>query len=249
MAYASKVGRAKVSSSNPMALAVCDRCGIWHNFVDLSWQFDWRGPMLQNLRLLVCRRCKDIPQEQLRSIVLPPDPQPIINARPEFFQNDEAANFPSPTGQTDPTTGIPILSFGTTITSGTNPQTTITYQPIGNPTGLEINAQAPLVKNIAWGVTLPVLSVQALGTTTIQVTCSSPHNLSTNAQVGVEGLVVPLGNGACGIFSITVTSATAFTYTVYSAIAAGSLLTNTTLIKTANVGLPYGVTQVPVISP
>jgi hypothetical protein len=51
------------------------------NHVDLSWQFDWRGAQLQNLRILVCRRCLDVPHEQLRSYSPPPDPLPIVNPR------------------------------------------------------------------------------------------------------------------------------------------------------------------------
>ena len=89
MAYASKVGRARVDPSSPRALAVCQRCGIWHNHINLSWQFDYRGTRLQNLRLLVCPTCLDRPQPQLRAIVLPADPLPIPFALPEPFQDDE----------------------------------------------------------------------------------------------------------------------------------------------------------------
>jgi len=36
--------------------------------------------------MLVCDTCYDTPQEQLRSIVLPADPTPIVNPRPERSQ-------------------------------------------------------------------------------------------------------------------------------------------------------------------
>lgn len=74
-------GRARVSSRNPEAFAVCDRCGAIYNHIDLSWQFDWAGTELINKRILVCRRCTDVPQQQLRAIILPPDPVPIQNPR------------------------------------------------------------------------------------------------------------------------------------------------------------------------
>lgn len=80
-------GRASVNASKPRALAVCDRCGFLYNHYTLSWQFQWIGPRLQNIRILVCKTCMDIPQEQLREIVLPPDPVPIINPRPEDYTN------------------------------------------------------------------------------------------------------------------------------------------------------------------
>lgn len=82
-------GRAQVSTSNPRAFAVCDRCGLWWNHDQLNWQYEWAGTQLYNKGLLFCRECLDIPQEQLRTIVLPPDPLPIINARVENFSADE----------------------------------------------------------------------------------------------------------------------------------------------------------------
>ena len=82
-------GRAKVSSSHPQAFACCDRCSLWYNHVDLRWQMQWSGTKLQNLRLLVCERCWDVPQEQLKARILPPDPLPIRNPRPEYFYIDE----------------------------------------------------------------------------------------------------------------------------------------------------------------
>lgn len=89
MSYASKAGRARVSAKNPQAQGVCDRCSIWYNLVDLNWQFDWRGTSLQNLWLRVCKRCLDVPTEQLRSIALPADPVPVWQPRPENFLADE----------------------------------------------------------------------------------------------------------------------------------------------------------------
>lgn len=83
MAYASKAGRAHTSASNPRAFAVCDRCGIWYNQFKLIFQFEYAGASLVNRRLLVCPTCLDVPNEQLRAIILPADPVPISNPRPE----------------------------------------------------------------------------------------------------------------------------------------------------------------------
>lgn len=58
---------------------------MW-NLDRLQWQWDWQqGPRLKNLRILVCPDCYDKPQENGRTIVLPPDPIPIKNARPENY--------------------------------------------------------------------------------------------------------------------------------------------------------------------
>ena len=83
-------GRARVSTTNPRAFAVCDRCGCWQNHDRLSFQYEWTGTRLYNTRILVCPRCLDVPFQQLRTIVLPPDPVAILDARTEQFAVDEA---------------------------------------------------------------------------------------------------------------------------------------------------------------
>lgn len=83
---------ARVDANNPEAFAMCDRCGFWYNRSDLVWQFEWGGQKLYNKEVLVCitgNRCYDKPQEQLRTIILPPDPPPIVNARPPNFSFEE----------------------------------------------------------------------------------------------------------------------------------------------------------------
>lgn len=78
-------GRARVSMRRPEAQAVCDRCYLNYSHSDLTFQFDWAGAKLQNKQILVCKTCLDIPQPQLRTIVIPPDPIPIANPRPENY--------------------------------------------------------------------------------------------------------------------------------------------------------------------
>ena len=90
MGYASISGRASTSARNPRAHAICDRCGGRFNHDRLGFQFDWAGAALVNKRLLVCPRCTDRPQQQLRAIVIPADPVPIKNPRPEPFTSDES---------------------------------------------------------------------------------------------------------------------------------------------------------------
>jgi hypothetical protein len=75
---------ASVSADTPRALGTCDRCGFVYNRDRLAWQLDWRGPRMQNLRILVCPTCMDAPQQNgQRVIILPPDPVPIMNPRPD----------------------------------------------------------------------------------------------------------------------------------------------------------------------
>lgn len=240
MAYASQSGRARTSSTTPQAHAICDRCGFRYNHVNLQWQYDWRGAALQNVRILVCNNCLDTPQEQLRAIVVPADPMPIMQARTQDFQQAET-DYQTVTAPPiiDPTTGIPIpVNVTLSAEDGQN----LLTQQVGPPLGLSQGAVMPLVGKEHFAVKLNPLSVSAIGTDQISVTFSAPHGLLTDAQISVEGLANPQ---ACGFYSITVTTATAFTYQTNKVIPAASLLTATTNMVTALVGLPYGFTQIP----
>lgn len=99
MSYASQVGRARVSPSNPQALAVCDRCSMWYNGVDLRPQIIVAGATLIPINILVCRECFDVPNETTRAIVLPADPVPVVNPRVEPFYYDETTDTTTFIGQ------------------------------------------------------------------------------------------------------------------------------------------------------
>lgn len=240
MAYASIAGRARTNPSNPQAHAICDRCGFRYNRVDLNWQYDWRGATMQNIRILVCNTCMDTPQEQLRAIVVPADPVPIVQPRTQDFAQAETnyqtiSSIPS----IDPTTGIPIPGTTTLVTEdGKN----LLTQPVGIPAETDQSAVMPLDQQTAYRVQLAPLSVSSLGTDQIAVTFTTPHGLTTNDQIVVQGLANVNANGA---YSVTVTTATAFTYQTNVAIPAAALLTGSTLMVTANIGMPYGFDQLP----
>jgi hypothetical protein len=56
----------------------------------MQWQYDFRGgssPM--NIRILKCPRCMDDLRYQSKLLILPPDPAPIMNTRPENYVVDE----------------------------------------------------------------------------------------------------------------------------------------------------------------
>lgn len=74
--------RAETDPDNPRAWARCDRCYCLTNHYKLRWQFRYAGPRLINTNKLVCENCLDIPSQQERTIILPPDPTPIRHARP-----------------------------------------------------------------------------------------------------------------------------------------------------------------------
>lgn len=82
-------GRAEVDILSPRSFGVCDRCGFLYNLDDLIWQRQYAGVGTVNLEILVCSRCLDDLQPQLTATILPPDPEPVFNARPEYYSVDE----------------------------------------------------------------------------------------------------------------------------------------------------------------
>lgn len=127
-------GRARVNARNPRAFAICDRCGFLYNHVNLSWQYDWAGASLINKRILVCDTCNDVPQSQLRAIVVPPDPTPIQNPRTQDYVTAEQNTRTTQGNTVDPKTGIPVIGGDTRITQGSETRVT---QQTGEPPGGE----------------------------------------------------------------------------------------------------------------
>lgn len=245
MAYASQSGRARTSAKSPRAFAVCQRCGLWDNRDKMQFQMEWRGTTLRNIYILVCGRCYDTPQEQLRSITIPADPTPIYFPSVEDFVAAETNYRTVGEGTIDTITGIPVPSTDYRVTQDCQNRIT---QEIGAPTGLIQNAVMPYNGALQkqFGVLLSPLSITANGTATVACTFLKAHGLNTNDQIAVEGLS---GREANGFFSVTVLTAMAFTYTTYSDISAAPLLTGTTRMITCLVGLPYGETQIPQVGP
>lgn len=89
MGSTSKKGRATINPSDPQALGICDRCGALYNLHVLRYQFQWAGTAMVNKQLRVCPTCYDTPSEFLRTIILPPDPPPVWQPRPEPYLVDE----------------------------------------------------------------------------------------------------------------------------------------------------------------
>lgn len=86
--------RAFADLRRPEPWGNCDRCNFRYNLNELRWQFDWRGNQLQNLRILVCRTCEDVPQPQLRPIIVGPDPYPVQDPRPGFAATEQGPQPP-----------------------------------------------------------------------------------------------------------------------------------------------------------
>ena len=177
---------------------------------------------------------------QTRAIVLPADPEPIINARPQDFvaaSTDYHAVYSPPA--TNAATGIPIPGDILLVTEDC---LNLTQSPVGTPHGLAQSAVMPWNGTAPYGAELPVLAVNSDGSCIVTVICATPHGLQTNAQVSVEGVTVA---AASGFYSVTATTATVFTYQANAPISSQSLLGPTTLVQTMNAGVPRNYTQIP----
>ena len=109
MGYASRLGKARISSRNPQAAGVCDRCGAVYQHNTLRSQPFYAGATLVTKNILVCSRCWDVPNETTRSAVLPADPMPIINPRVQDYRVAESnTRQVSGFNTTDQRTGIPV---------------------------------------------------------------------------------------------------------------------------------------------
>ena len=129
---------AEVDAENPSMWTTCDRCSrIWNSF-NMAWQYDYRGSaMLQNLRILCCPTCLDVPQIQLSPYNLPPDPPPIYNARPEpYFIEEES--FLSTAGSTPLT-----LDGDTLVTADGDPITPNEPNPADDASTTHLTTDVP----------------------------------------------------------------------------------------------------------
>lgn len=114
-------GRGRVSARSPRALAVCQRCGFTYNRWQLRNQVQWQGMQLQPLNIYVCKPCYDVPQMQLKTIILPPDPLPI------------PLPFPEPYSAEVPRYASTLTGVQMTTVDGTNIIGTIEVTPNPNP--------------------------------------------------------------------------------------------------------------------
>jgi hypothetical protein len=238
MGYASKLGRAKISSRNPQAAAICDGCGFVFSHSELRFQMQWSGNKLVNLKQLVCRRCNDIPQTQLRAIVLPADPMPVANPRVQNYQA-ASTDYRATSGQNtvNPLTGIPIP--GNTLRITENDDYRVTQQT-GAPNG-SLNELPGTDPN---AITYRVISNAANnGSGLIRLTVNTTSGMITNQQVTVADIVGTTeanGNWTITVISLTevdlIGSAFANTYT------SGGYVVN-------NPALPYNNTTIPSTGP
>lgn len=92
MAYRWHPKNAEVDGDSPRAWGQCARCGMLWNLHNLQFQYAYQGSsMPQNTNQLVCPKHLDPLNPQDMPYILPPDPVPVFNARPETYTLDETS--------------------------------------------------------------------------------------------------------------------------------------------------------------
>lgn len=239
MGYASRSGRARTSARDPRAFAVCDRCGMWYNHHRLQWQYDWAGASLINKRILVCNTCNDQPQNQLRAIVVPADPTPIINPRTEPYAYD-SSNTRQVSGYntTNTATGIPVQGGDLRVTSSGGAQTS--DPRVTQMTGEGSGGTNQLPGTDPNAVTYRTITNAANnGSGLIRLTVATTNGLITNQQVTVRE--VEGATSANGNWTITVVNTTQID--LQSSSFSGSYTSGGYVIN--NPSLPYDFTEIP----
>lgn len=68
----------------------CDVCGFIWQMCDMQFQYDYLGGSVpQSTGYLKCPKCLDQLNQQRQLIIIPPDPPPLFNTRPENYTVDE----------------------------------------------------------------------------------------------------------------------------------------------------------------
>lgn len=80
---------ARTNPASPRGWATDMKSGFVTNLEDMQFQYEFRGLGLYNTQVLTFGRFLDEPQRQLGSVILPPDPPGLFNARPEAYPSDE----------------------------------------------------------------------------------------------------------------------------------------------------------------
>ena len=182
-------GRAQVSPLAPRAFGVCDKCGFLYNLNALRWQFDFAGPKLQNLRLLVCQFCYDTPQPQKKPIIIPQDPVPVQNARIENYTQSRTDYRVTQDGDIRTTSSdqprvvqsSQWVSFTTTGASGTGTVATLTYSGSERTVGTTITVT---------GV-IPVLYNGTFTVTASSTGSVSYASVATGSQISAGTIISP----------------------------------------------------------
>jgi hypothetical protein len=114
--------RAPTNPFSPEPVGHCDRCGFKYPMSQLSWQHDFRGNALANLKILVCPRDLDVPADQLRPVIITVIEGFVKDARPPNYEADAIGGPYGPRPPSGPG-GPSFIDDGDILSGGGEPLT------------------------------------------------------------------------------------------------------------------------------
>lgn len=235
-------GRASVSTTNPRAFGICDRCGFLYNHKELQWQFDYRGAALMNLRILVCDNCLDVPQNQLRNIIIPADPTPIMNARVQDYATAETNS-----RLTSDQVLVPIAATGDGVTATLTLKVPLTRAPITVGSTIVVSGMEPA----GYNGTFIVSASSNSGAYTVSYPCRTAGPMALAGTVAIN--IDPITGLPNGLGLTRITQNDDVRVTQMTGEPPGGLNqepgTDPNAPGDADPGLPYNFNQVPKTGP
>lgn len=235
-------GRASVSTTNPRAFGICDRCGFLYNHKELQWQFDYRGAALMNLRILVCDNCLDVPQNQLRNIIIPADPTPIMNARVQDYATAE-----NNSRLTSDQVLVPISATGDGVTATLTLKVPLTMAPITVGSTIVVSGMEPA----GYNGTFIVSASSNSGAYTVSYPCRTAGPMALAGTVAIN--IDPITGLPNGLGLTRITQNDDVRVTQMTGEPPGGLNqepgTDPNAPGDADPGLPYNFNQVPKTGP
>jgi hypothetical protein len=148
-----------------------------YNHYELQWQFDYRGAALLNTRILVCETCLDVPQNQLRNIIIPADPTPIMNARVQDYVTAETNNR---------YTSSQVLS--PTAATGNGTTATLTLQMPLSVTPITVGSRIIVsgVEPVGYNGTYTVTASSNTGSYTVSYVNKTTNPLTVSGRVAIN---------------------------------------------------------------
>lgn len=235
-------GRASVSTTNPRAFGICDRCGFLYNHKELQWQFDYRGAALMNLRILVCDNCLDVPQNQLRNLIIPADPTPIMNARVQDYATAE-----NNSRLTSDQVLVPISATGDGVTATLTLKVPLTMAPITVGSTIVVSGMEPA----GYNGTFIVSASSNSGAYTVSYPCRTAGPMALAGTVAIN--IDPITGLPNGLGLTRITQNDDVRVTQMTGEPPGGLNqepgTDPNAPGDADPGLPYNFNQVPKTGP
>lgn len=134
-------GRAWANVNRPEAMAECDRTGFWYRRSEMRRQFQWAGNTLEDTGLLVGFDQVDLPQDQFRTPILPPDPFPVLNPRPSPNVTPVPAIVGGPLPTSPDNQGFSVYLLGLVIIAAPTPPPPTPPTPPGTQPSLDFSKE------------------------------------------------------------------------------------------------------------